>query len=81
MFNPKKNHVEFELIWIDRTRITCSVLQSIIRHFTGNFENKTPESDTTISGFVDNNNKKNNPDRPNLDFFGLKLTRILCKNS
>ena len=25
MFNQKKNRVEFELIWIDRTDITCSV--------------------------------------------------------
>jgi hypothetical protein len=45
-----------------------------MRHFTGNFENKIPESDsgTTISGFADNKKKKKiNPDRPTLDFFDM----------
>ena len=38
------------------------------------FRNRIPEPGTTISGFADNNNKKNkkiNADRPTLDFFDM----------
>ena len=32
---------------------------------------RIPEPGTTISGFVDNKQKKINPDRPTLDFFDM----------
>jgi hypothetical protein len=40
---------------------------------TVNFENVIPEPGTTISGFADNKKKKkkDNPDRPTLDFFDI----------
>ena len=49
----------------------------MLRHFTGNFENEIPESDSGTGndyfGFADNKKKKKkiNPNRPTLDFFDM----------